>query len=190
MKLSEPDYLQPSEYAFFRVSFNNVRSYYQTTTALDNGTFSVPVPMLTTRQVAYNDPIGTGSLGSLDPAQVHINNKTWTFVMNSVGTSTEGPEKQTVQLFAAQCPFDGCIHPKVSVLPATYSPWSSASTWPSGVVPQPGDDVLIANDMAVEMDVSPPLLGDLRIEGALRFKPDSAKALQATSIAVFGCVLP
>jgi hypothetical protein len=185
VRLSEHDYLSDEEWLMLRVNFTNKRAYYKTMTALPNGTFAVNVPMLTDRVVSHGDAIGTGSLGGLDPSQTD-NNKTWTFVMNSVNTSITGRLQHTVMLAAAQCDVDGCVKPKVSLLPDVYSPWSHASTWPSGVVPGAGDDVIIANNMAVEMDVSPPLLGNLRIEGALRFKNDSAKTLRATTITVFG----
>jgi hypothetical protein len=92
------------------------------------------------------------------------------------------PPQHTVVLSAAQCAVEGCVRPVVSVRPTTYSPWSSPTTWPSGVVPVAGSDVVIAANMAVEMDVSPPWLGALRIDGALRFKDDSDKALHAGSL--------
>ena len=172
----------------FRFNFTNKRAFFQTLLASPNGTFDIPVPMQLDRPVRPNDQLGTGSLGGLDPAQNTVNNKTWTLVLNTIGETGGVSGRQTaVQLTAAQCDVDGCLHPKVSALPSTYSAWSSPYTWPSGVVPQPGDDVVVAYNMAVEMDISPPLLGNLRIDGALRFKNDSAKTLMASTIAVFGC---
>ena len=51
----------------------------------------VQVPMLTERPVSFLDPIGTGSLGVLDPALIAAGlNKTWTLVMNTVGASGPG----------------------------------------------------------------------------------------------------
>ncbi len=87
--------------------------------------------------------------------------------------------QHVVTLGAMQCAVDGCVLPPTVVRPSVYSPWSSPATWPSGVVPSVGDDVLIAGNMAVELDVSPPALGALRIDGALRFKDDADRQLHA-----------
>jgi hypothetical protein len=136
--------------------------------------------MLTSRPVSFLDPIGTGSLGGLDPALAAAGkNKTWSLILNSVGATGPGRLRHTVTLAAAQCAVDGCVLAPTAVRPSVFSPWSSPSTWPGGVVPAAGDDVLIAGNMAVELDVSPPALGALRIDGALRFKDDGDKALHA-----------
>jgi len=50
--------------------------------------------------------------------------------------------------------------------------WSDASTWPSGVVPGEGDAVTIGEDMDVVLDVSPPALRSLTIQGKLSFADD------------------
>jgi cell migration-inducing and hyaluronan-binding protein len=47
--------------------------------------------------------------------------------------------------------------------------WSDASTWPSGEVPGEGDAVEITRDMDVVLDVSPPVLRSLTIQGKLSF---------------------
>lgn len=47
--------------------------------------------------------------------------------------------------------------------------WSEASTWPSGVVPVAGDSVVIPLGIVVKLDVSPPALHSLTIEGTLTF---------------------
>src|SRR5688572_18605936 len=47
--------------------------------------------------------------------------------------------------------------------------WSDAATWPDGRVPRAGDKVTIAAGKNVVLDVSPPALGSLTIEGKLSF---------------------
>src|SRR5688500_5209020 len=47
--------------------------------------------------------------------------------------------------------------------------WSDPATWPDGRVPRAGDKVTIAAGKEVVLDVSPPALGGLAIEGKLTF---------------------
>lgn len=47
--------------------------------------------------------------------------------------------------------------------------WSDPSVWPSGQVPTAGQTVVVPDGSTIELDVSPPPLGGLRIEGELVF---------------------
>ncbi len=47
--------------------------------------------------------------------------------------------------------------------------WSDANTWPNRKVPVAGDKVIISRDKEVILDVSPPALGGLSIDGKLTF---------------------
>lgn len=47
--------------------------------------------------------------------------------------------------------------------------WSDPATWPSGQVPSAGDQVIIESNMRVVLDVSPPALRSLTIDGTLSF---------------------
>ena len=47
--------------------------------------------------------------------------------------------------------------------------WSDPTTWPGGVVPVQGDSVVIPEGTTVRLDVSPPALQSLTINGALVF---------------------
>ena len=47
--------------------------------------------------------------------------------------------------------------------------WSDPDTWPNRKVPVEGDKVIIARDRNVVLDVSPPALGGLSIDGKLSF---------------------
>ncbi len=47
--------------------------------------------------------------------------------------------------------------------------WSDPATWPNRKVPVAGDKVIIARDKHVVLDVSPPALGGLSIDGKLTF---------------------
>lgn len=50
--------------------------------------------------------------------------------------------------------------------------WSDPAAWPEGKVPGEGDAVTIARDMDVLLDVSPPALRSLTINGKLRFSDE------------------
>src|SRR5690606_31467965 len=50
--------------------------------------------------------------------------------------------------------------------------WSDPATWPNRKVPAAGDKVVIAKDQQVILDVSPPALGGLSIDGKLAFSND------------------
>src|SRR5690606_35706948 len=51
--------------------------------------------------------------------------------------------------------------------------WSDPATWPSGKVPSANDAVTIDNGMNVILDVSPPALRSLTINGKLSFSNDA-----------------
>ncbi|TIX51212.1 G8 domain-containing protein [Alteraurantiacibacter aquimixticola] len=50
--------------------------------------------------------------------------------------------------------------------------WSDPATWPDGKVPDEGDAVTIERDMDVLLDVSPPALRSLTVNGKLRFSDE------------------
>jgi len=55
--------------------------------------------------------------------------------------------------------------------------WSDPAAWPDRQVPSEGDAVTIARDMDVVLDVTPPALRSLTINGKLRFADESDLAL-------------
>ena len=57
---------------------------------------------------------------------------------------------------------------------ATAQPtrWSDPASWPGGKVPQAGDAVTIARDRNIVLDVSPPALRSLTVNGRLGFADD------------------
>jgi cell migration-inducing and hyaluronan-binding protein len=62
----------------------------------------------------------------------------------------------------------------VPAAPATVKTalWSDPAAWPDGKVPREGDAVTIARDMAIVLDVDPPALRSLTIDGKLTFSND------------------
>lgn len=64
--------------------------------------------------------------------------------------------------------------------------WSDPATWPNGRVPSEGDAVTIERDMEVVLDVSPPTLRSLTINGTLSFSNDSDIELTTDWIMLHG----
>ena len=64
--------------------------------------------------------------------------------------------------------------------------WSDPATWPNNQVPVAGDKVTIASDQEVLLDVSPPALNGLTINGKLVFADESDLELSSEWILVFG----
>ncbi len=64
--------------------------------------------------------------------------------------------------------------------------WSNPATWPDRKVPRAGDTVTIEKGKAVLLDVSPPSLGGLRIDGKLSFSNKADIELTTESIILHG----
>jgi cell migration-inducing and hyaluronan-binding protein len=64
--------------------------------------------------------------------------------------------------------------------------WSDPNTWPNRKVPVAGDKVIISRDKAVILDVSPPALGGLSIDGKLTFSNDADLELTTEWIMLHG----
>jgi cell migration-inducing and hyaluronan-binding protein len=64
--------------------------------------------------------------------------------------------------------------------------WSDPATWPDRRVPRAGDKVIIAADKNVVLDVSPPALGSLSIDGKLSFANNADLELTTEWIMVHG----
>ena len=70
--------------------------------------------------------------------------------------------------------------------PAGQSLWSDPATWPNGKVPVAGDQIIIPRDREVVLDVSPPALGGLSIDGKLVFSSDADLELTTEWIMLHG----
>ncbi len=69
---------------------------------------------------------------------------------------------------------------------AHWTRWSDPSSWPDGKVPGEGDAVTIGRDRNVVLDVSPPWLRSLTVDGKLSFSDDRDLALTTDWIYVPG----
>src|SRR5688572_25104145 len=64
--------------------------------------------------------------------------------------------------------------------------WSNPDTWPNRKVPIAGDKVTIGRDRDVILDISPPALGGLSIDGKLTFANDADLELTTEWIMLHG----
>src|SRR5687768_1491848 len=64
--------------------------------------------------------------------------------------------------------------------------WSDPATWPNKKVPAAGDKVIIGKDKHVVLDVSPPALGGLSIDGKLSFSNNADLELTTEWIMLHG----
>lgn len=75
--------------------------------------------------------------------------------------------------------------PAEPVIPAGAKRWSDPDTW-GGRVPVAGQDVVVPAGRAVVLDVDPPALGHVRVEGELYLEDSGDRVLRAASILVTG----
>lgn len=57
--------------------------------------------------------------------------------------------------------------------------WSDPASWPDGKLPREGDAVTIGRDMDIVLDINPPALANLTIDGRLSFSDDLDIELQS-----------
>ena len=96
-----------------------------------------------------------------------------------------------VLVAAAACGPDDSVSPPAPPPPPPPPPaflnWSDPSAWPGGTVPGAGTAVVIAAGQTIHLDVSPPALNGLTIEGTLEFD-DRDVALTSRWIVVKGAL--
>ena len=73
-----------------------------------------------------------------------------------------------------------------TIAQAAPTNWSDPNTWPNRKVPIAGDKVTIGRDKDVVLDISPPALGGLSIDGKLTFSNDADLELTTEWIMLHG----
>lgn len=72
----------------------------------------------------------------------------------------------------------------------TFSPhhsqrlWSENSSWPNGLLPEEGDDVTISPKWRMLVDISPPPLGKVFINGELEFQDERDYNFTASLVSI------
>lgn len=90
-----------------------------------------------------------------------------------------------VLLGSSSCASDGGESAENKLGPPSGEAWSDPATWPSNRVPTEGDDVVIPSGKRILLDVSPPNLSTLTVDGTLVFD-DRDLELTVGSIHVAG----
>jgi len=177
--------LGDGEYVYLTFNYTEVRDHYEIYDSSGNEiNASVGWPDHT------SDPTGT----SFDNRTYsgNITNVTGGFVTILFrGNGTLFSQK--VRIESKICPRIGCPSPPPAPpLPPGADPterenatrlWSDSSNWPNATLPIAGENVLIPRHWRMKLDIQPPQLGDLVIEGELRFDTNlSACNLQALTI--------
>ena len=98
------------------------------------------------------------------------------------------PRRARFAIAAALFVVAGCSSDSASLSqpepPLATARWSDAASWPGGIVPAAGADVTIPAGTAILLDVSPPPLGTLIVDGALEFdRRDLALVVERIEVA-------
>ncbi len=113
-------------------------------------------------------------------------NRTYNDTKFSVFVS--GPRDNWLQVSALDCPVGGCnsIPEEVVDIRSDVLYWSNASTWDPLPMPMAGDNVTVPFGWRLVVDVSPPPLAYLVIQGDVLFDTTQDITLTATYISVIG----
>ena len=97
---------------------------------------------------------------------------------------------QRIRSFLLACVLPATVLVSVSAVvdaaQAKPTRWSDKATWPSKKVPAAGDKVVIEAGKEVILDVNPPALGGLTINGTLRFSDTADRELNTEWIMLHG----
>ena len=80
----------------------------------------------------------------------------------------------------------GSVFAVAQAADAKATKWSDPATWPTNKVPAAGDKVEIASGQSVILDVSPPALGGVTINGKLSFSNDADVELTTEWVMLHG----
>jgi hypothetical protein len=133
------------------------------------------------------------------PASVGLNGGTCLpaldYFQSKSGSCGSGAASVSVSGGASASFTDGAVPPPPSSAPVpsgTPSPsvlrWSDPATWPSGQVPQAGQDVFVTSDKIIMMDATTPELGLLEVQGTLISDPAADFWISAATIRVSGAI--
>jgi hypothetical protein len=89
---------------------------------------------------------------------------------------------------SACTPEDSVVTPSAPPPPAPLpsNRWSDPATWRPEAIPQLNSNVVIPAGKNIVLDISPPALNRLQIDGTLTVHPDSSLALTAHEVFVGG----
>lgn len=129
------------------------------------------------------------TLALTNMAQAQYKNATISVVLNTNGYKPTASRRFGVTVDAQICPPGGCPIPPVPEIGIPML-WSRKDSWQSKKVPAAGQRVVIDANMWIVMDITPPTLGSMVINGKLSFLSNTSYprtlTLTVKDIAVFG----
>ena len=133
--------------------------------------------------VTLADPMASASL-----TKTELSNNTLNVVLTTAAADLSLSEPFAVRIKSQLCPPQGCPVPPLPQIPKNSSLWSDPASWPSGEVPVENEEVVIEGNMWIQMDISPPRLRSLQVDGKLTFlsEQDIDLVLESNSFLVYG----
>lgn len=184
LQFSRPEYVQPGEWLGLSYEFIDTRWQYEveyTSTGRLVPWLEEPehLPLRDTTLPGPQHQLGTGLINQV--------NKTWNVAITTINATRGDTDayKYSFEAAALQCPPDGCPIPPPPT-PGNAERWSSPATWPDGIVPVAGQEVVIPPTQWVLLDVDTPLLGQVVVEGKLTFEDEQDLTLEAMALVVWG----
>jgi len=129
------------------------------------------------------------TLPLLKMADSQYHNGTVSVVLTTRGYKTTASPKFGVYVDSQLCPPKGCPVPPVPSI-GTPMLWSKKASWQNKALPVAGQKVTIDSNMWIVMDITPPNLGSLVVNGKLSFLSNTTRPLTLTltvkDISVYG----
>lgn len=185
MTFNYTDYRDRNE-VFYGVGSSAVDQRYAITPENASSTFGfnlgdVGIPRPT-------DPIGTGYLNqSTNVWYVMLNNVSANVPLSEHWWDENRYRTHRIDVTRKQCPISGCPRPPAVQL-GVAKPWSDPTAWPMGRLPVAGENITINASTHILMDINPPKLGLLTIEGKLEFVDTADRELHCDKILVWGAL--
>lgn len=151
-------------------------------------------PLLEARRPDHADILGTGWVDRrYDPTGEYTNNTyylafTRHFLELDGGQNPAVEAANRVQLVQIQCAPGECRGPRTDIERTPFR-WSQSDTWAALSMsgpPAAGSDFTVPDWVELTVDVNPPALHHVRVEGALVFDPSARISMQVAAIAIWG----
>jgi hypothetical protein len=160
---------QSNDYFYLTLNHTDYRDHFEVTTSSSNQQIN---EVNSTTPLDPSMPFGSYS------RNVETNQ---TVTLLAKGISNDPLSSTWIQIYGARCPREGCPVPPRPGYEKRVGVWSSAALWGDAGIPTADSEVIIYPGWEVTLDISPPKLKSLTIQGTLYFG-DADLVLQAEYI--------